>query len=207
LEPQGVALIRVVSVSLVAALACVATARGEEGWCPPRVEEGLAQQMAERMGKIGMGADDQGRLQGARQMMRQVHQQVDKLGVKGLLALTPEFSRLSLPKPDQPSLDAMGRLSLCNLVLLRQHMQGEKLDQNRQVTAVLGLSAVTAAELRLRHQLIADGGDPNQVEAFLTGGKMAAAFSQVQEQEALLSHVEEQCTPVVHKLLEFLGSD
>jgi len=200
-------LTRGVSVSLMVALACVATARAAEEWCPPRVEEGLAEQMAERMGKIGMGADDQGRLQGARRMMRQVHQQVDKLGVNGLLALAPKFPRLSMPEAHQPSLDAMGRLTMCNLVLLRQHVQSEKLDQNRRVTAVLGLSAVTAAELRLRHQLIAEGGDPNLVEAFLTGGKMAAVFSQVQEQEALLGHVEEQCTPVVHGLLEFLGSD
>ncbi len=198
---------RAVSVSLMVTLVCVATARAEEGWCPPRVEEGLAEQLAERMGKIGMGADDQRRLQGARRMMRQIHQQVDKLGVKGLLALAPELPRLKLPKPDQPYLDAMGRLYACNLVLLRQHMQGDKLDQNRHVTAVLGLSALTAAELRLRHQLIAEGGDPNVVEAFLTGKEMEVAFSRVQEKEALLSHVEQQCTPPVHELLAFLGNE
>jgi len=196
-----------VSVSLAVTLVCVAATRAEEGWCPPAVEQGLAAQLAERMGEIGMGGGDQQRLQGSRRLVSQMRQQVEELGVKGLVALAPSFPRIRMPKTDQRSLDAMARFSVCGLVLLRQHMQREQLDQNRRVTAAFGLSAVTAAELRLRHQAIAEGGDPNGVEAFLTGKEMAAVFSQVQGQEALLSDVEQQCTPAVHKLLEFLGSD
>jgi hypothetical protein len=169
-------------------------------WLPQAVQQGMAEQLADRLTTIGPGRpkDPAGLLGGSRKQVLEIAGRLDSWG-KAVVERAPRFPKLTLPPTRDRHLDAMGRYQLCNLVLLRQFETTSHTVETRRVGAV-GLTAVTMAIVYLREPFVAGGGPPEGIEAFLTSPAMGRLTSQLQTQPDLMSHVEEQCGTVVAAL-------
>ena len=162
----------VTRLCLVAMLCCGVRAVAQEHWLPPRVVDGLAQQLVERFESIGPGepVDRAALAAGVRKQVLQLREAVEEWGESGVLARAPKFPRLELPSSGQRHLDAMARYQICNLVLMKQFADSPDPDTRR--IGALGMTAVTTAVLFLRPPFLASGGRMEQVEPFLTSPAM-----------------------------------
>lgn len=181
-----------------------AAAAQQASWLPPRVAEGAAQQLAERMRLLSAGESDGERvLAGARELVDAIAGVITEWGVDGVLARAPEQTAFEIPSAGDRYLDAMARYQVCNLLLFVQ-LQDPAFqdDANAKVTSVFGLSAVTLALLSLREPFLADGGDETAIEAHLTGPALEPALAAVQGDPEARASVEERCGKVVVELIE-----
>src|SRR5688500_16213384 len=125
-----------------------AASAAQPGWLPPEAEEGVAQQLAERLAEISPGpASDAGALlERARKDVRRQRARVESWGPKGALERAPDLAKLEMPKSDDKRLDAMARYQLCNAVLYIKHVnRARETDAAARLTAARGLAGVTLA--------------------------------------------------------------
>lgn len=176
----------------------------ETSWLPPRVEEGVAQQLAERMKLLGDGASNDERiLAAARATVAAIRGLLEGWGETGVLERTPDLPALELPVSGDRYLDAMMRFQICNAILMVQlNDPAYQDDQNARVTSVFGLTAITLAVLRLRHPFVAQGRNQAEIEAHLTSPDLEPALEGIQTNPDLRGHAESGCQPVLVELLE-----
>ena len=180
---------------------CAGTVAAQAPWLPPQVEQGLADQLAERLAAVNTGkTPDQAAIRQAagravQSMARRLGTWTDVVAVEK----APLFPQIKWVKGSPRHLDAMGRFQVCNLALFPQFESGG--DPGSRRSGALGLSAVTLAIIRLREPFLAGGGNHEAIEAFLTSAPMAAILETVQKQPALQAHVQTQCAPVLRELL------
>jgi len=185
---------------LVLAVVWAGTAAAQGPWLPPQVEQGLAEQLAERLAAVGTGkAPDQAALRQAAGRVQTMARQLGGWTDAVVLGKAPVFPQLKWGKSAERHLDAMGRFQVCNLALFPQFESGK--DPASRRAGALGLTAITMAIIRVRQPFISAGGDHDAIEAFLTSAAMAAVLDDVQKQPALQAHVQTQCAPLLRELL------
>jgi hypothetical protein len=181
--------------------ACVTTIAAQEPWLPSQIEQGLADQLAERLTAVDPGktpdqaAIRQAAVRAVQAAARQLGAWTDRVAVEK----APVFPQINWVKATERHLDAMGRFQVCNLTLFPQFESGS--DPGSRRAGALGLTAITMAIVRLRQPFLAAGGNHDAIEAFLTSAAMAAVLEDVQKQAALQAHVKTQCAPVLRELL------
>jgi len=172
-------------------------------WLPPYVEEGAAQQLADRFAMIGEVTDREALVEGTRGILQAMRTTIERWGADGTVERAPTFERFTVRTSGNRYLDAMGSYSVCNLLLLRQLESADFADdRNARMTSVLGLSSLTLAILRLREPFVEAGGTHPQIEAYLTGADLEPVFEAIQTDPEILAHAEERCQPVVVESLE-----
>lgn len=185
-------------------LAGVAVAAAESSWLPPRVEQGMVQQLAKRITLLDDGTPKKEKiLLAARKTVSTMKEIVDSWGVSGVLERAPELSALNLPTTDDRYLDAMIRYQICNALLVTQlqhpAFQG---NQSARITSVFGLTGITMVVVRLREPFVGEGGDQAEIEARLTSPGLEPTYQAIQADAELRRHAESACQPVLNELLE-----
>jgi len=172
-------------------------------WLPAPVEEGAAQQLADRLLALGDdGSDAEQVLGGAREMLRRLRDAVDGWGAEGALRRAPEFAGVSLPGAARPELFAMGAWSVCNLDLYLRYDEATRAgDAGAALVPALGLSAVTLVIFRLRQPFVDAGGSHPQIEAHLTGPEFETLLASIQSSAAARDAVRAGCAPALGELL------
>ncbi len=189
--------------SLLALLVLPAAAVAQEGWLPPKVEEGAARQLASRVKEIGAGTSDEARLSGARKLVGVLRGRLESWGEDGVVGRAPGFPALGVPVSGRRHLDAIARYQVCNMLLMLQLRDPAFAgDENAKMTSVTGLTAFTLAVLYLRRPFLESGGSDTQIEAFLTGKPMASVLEAIQSDAARREHAESQCTPPLLALMK-----
>jgi len=175
----------------------------EVSWLPPPVEEGAAQQLADRLLALGDPASDtDALLAGARELIRSMRDGIDAWGADGAITKAPAFAELAVPGADRAPLDAMGRWSICNLDLLLRYDDALRAgDGGAALGPALGLSAVTLVVLRLREPFAAAGGQQTEIETHLTSAGFETLLAAIQTSPALRARVRSGCDPLVRELL------
>jgi hypothetical protein len=178
-------------------------AAAEPSWLPTPVEEGAAQQLADRLLALGdTSSDAEQVLGGAREMLRRMRDAVDAWGAEGARRRAPEFAGLSLPGAARPSLFAMGAWSVCNLDLYLAYDEATRTgDAGAALAPALGLTAVTLVILRLREPFLGEGGAQPEIEAHLTSPEFEALLASIQSTPPLRAAVREGCAPALGELL------
>lgn len=184
-------------------LAAASLAVAQPTWLPSEAEEGAAQQLATRVAEIGAGRTAETRLSAARQLVGRVRERLESWGGKGTLERAPSFPELHLPESGRSWLDGMARYQVCNAILMVQLEDPAFADdEDAKMTSVVGLTAFTLAALHLRHFLLEEGGDDEEIEATLTGASMESVLEKIQTEPAARQHVESRCTPPLQALVE-----
>jgi hypothetical protein len=194
----------VIAASVAMALFFTARpAAAEPSWLPAPVEEGAAQQLADRLLALGDdGSDPQQVLGGAREMLRRMRDTVDAWGGEGALRRAPTFDGVSLPGASRPTLFAMGGWSVCNLDLYLAYDEATRTgDAGAALAPALGLSAVTLVILRLREPFLAEGGGQREIEAHLTSPEFDSLLAAIQSTAPLRAAVRKGCAPALGELL------
>lgn len=191
------------TILVVAAIVAVVALPARADWLPAQVAEGAAQQLADRFGALGEVTDREGLVEGTRGIVGAMRGTIDGWGAEGTLERAPGFERFTVPSSGDRWLDAMGRYSVCNLILLRQLEDPAFADdQNARLTSVLGLTSITLAVFRLRDPYVAAGGTQGRIEAYLTSAELEPLFASIQTDAELRADAEARCTPVVVESLQ-----
>lgn len=199
---------RAIAIGLIIALLSTlpaAAASAQKSWLPPHVEEGFAQQLAERMKLLGGGEprDPEGLLEGSRRIIRSMRGVVESWDEAGVLERAPRFPELEVPTSGNRILDAMAAYQICNMILyLQLHHPDFEVDDNGRLTSILGLSSLTMALISLRQPLLDSGRSMEDIEPFLAGPELEVINEGIQGDADVRSHVEAQCQPVVRESLE-----
>ncbi len=188
---------------ILAAAFPAAAAESEEDWLPARVEQGAVEQLAARLAQAELGPDDAaGRRRGAQAVVDGLRTTLEGWGTAGVLERAPTFPGLGVPAADERHLDAMVRYQICTVVLVLQLRDPEMAaDLNLRLTGVLGLTAMTLAEVYLRRPFVAAGGDPDAIEATLTDPGLQPVLDRLQSDAEARRVTEARCQPVVVDLL------
>jgi hypothetical protein len=176
----------------------------ESDWFPPDAEEGMAKQLAERLGELSTGepADAAALLERARKDVRRQRERLESWGRKGTLERAPELSKLEMPRSGDKVLDAMARYQMCNAILYMQHIDRDReKDETARLTAARGLAGITLAVVYLGSPMLVADGTDERVKAFLTSDAQEAVLSRVQDQPELREHAARQCRSVVSALI------
>lgn len=195
----------------IALLLCLAggavSARAQESWLPAPVENAIAEQTIARLEAISPTPvkDRTTYHQSVRKLVHSLRAQLESWGEDSVLDRSPLFPRLNFPTANQKHLNAMARYQACNWVLI--HQQGKTYDLKTRRNGALATAAVSLTVVFLRKPFTAQGGKNQEIESFLTGPPMDHIFKQVMKNTDLLSHVEEQCQPVVSALFEFSANE
>lgn len=187
------------ALALVLVVGGAASLAAQAAWLPDEAERAMAGQLADRLTSISKPRDPAGLAEATRKIVQAVRGQLESWTAQGALDKAPAFPMLKMPSANNRHLDAMARYQLCNLVLFRQFESAADA-QDRRVGA-FGLTAVTMAVVYLMPPFVAAGGNPDRVEAFLTGAPMERVNTDIQQKPDLLAHVERQCEPIVGELL------
>jgi len=175
-------------------------------WLPPQVQQGLAEQLAGRLASIETGGEAS-RSVVAEQSRRAVTAIGGVLGSwtdAVVISKAPSFSQLTMPSANEPALQAMAAYQMCTMTQFMRFESGT--DASNRRATILGLTATTMAVLRLRQPFLESGGTMERVEAFLTSDDMAALLKALQTTPALMTHVEQQCQPIVRELVSKVGA-
>jgi hypothetical protein len=175
-----------------------ASLAAQRSWLPAPVQQGLTQQLAQRLTAIEPG-QPAAQAQGAGKVVLSVAQRIDTWTERGVLDRAPTFPRLSLPVSANRHLDALSRYQVCNMALFPQFESSG--DANTRRGSAFGMTAITMAVVRMREPFVAGGGTDGQMEAFLTSRGMAVVLEGLLATPDLLTYVEGRCEPVVRDLL------
>lgn len=172
-------------------------------WLPAPVEQGAAQQLADRLRAFGDASSDPAALlEGAREMIRSMRDSIDAWGAAGAVDRAPVFQELEVPGAARPQLDAMGRWSICNLDLFLRYEEALQAgDGSAALEPALGLSAVTLVILRLREPFVAAGGQQPEIESHLTSAGFDALLAAIQTDPPLRAQARAGCDPLLRELL------
>lgn len=191
----------------IALLLCLAggaiSVRAQESWLPAPVENAIAEQAIARLEAINPTPEKNREIyhRSIRKLLHALRMQLESWGEETVLERSPLFPKLNFPTANQKHLNAMARYQACNWVLI--HQQGKTYDLKTRRNGALATAAVSLTVVFLRKPFIARGGKNQEIETFLTGPPMDHLFKQVMKNTDLLSHVEEQCQPVVNALFAF----
>ena len=173
---------------------------------PEFARNNAARQLAEQLGQTYLRDRDPEELaSGSRSIIDAILENVEALGVDGLVAQVPELREVGLPESGNPYLDAMARYGACSFHLDSLYADSS-LDETRpklRVTAAEGLVAIPLASWLLRHHYLAEGGDDAALEAFLASEEMNRKSLEIQQDEELLNYTFKQCSPAIAALLDF----
>jgi hypothetical protein len=191
------------SISALVWICLSAVAAAQPSWLPPEVEDGAAHQLATRVAEIGAGKTDETRLSGARRLVSQLRERLESWGEKGTVDRAPRFPDLRVPESERPSLDAIARYQVCNMVLMIQLQDPSFADDaDAKMTSVTGLTAFTLAVLYLRQPFLGAGGSDEELQAFLTSSSMESVLKKIQTEPGARAQVETQCSPPLQALLQ-----
>ena len=190
------------SVVALALIFVAAIVTAQSSWLPPQAEDGTARQLATRVAEIGVGRTDETRLAAAHQLVDRVRERLESWGEE-TSDHAPEFAELDVPESGRPSLDAMARFQICNMVLMIQLQDPDFADdEDAKLSSVTGLTAFTLAVLYLRHPFLEAGGADGEIEAFLTSDSMGSILDRIQSEPAARAHIDRECTPPLKALVD-----
>jgi len=169
-------------------------------WMPPRVEQGIVEQLAGRLATLEPDAQaDAGVTARAREVVKGIGTRLESWTDAVVISQAPSFPQLVLPTAEDPALAAMAAYYTCSMTQFIRFESGKE-DPDRRGT-ILGLTATTMVVLRLRQPFVTRGGSMESIEAFLTSSGMEAILASVQKSPALMAHVDQQCGPVIRALV------
>ena len=192
---------RNLSVMLMALIHSMPAMAADPDWLPPRVAEGVMQQLQARMAQTDPSrvTDPTKAKQASRDLVTRFRQQIDRWGPDGVISRAPPLAAIKLPSARQRELDAMARYQICNLVLMLQYEDGA--DKRQKQIGAMGLTAMTMTIFSLRPAYLKAGGREERIKQFLTSAEMERVHDAIQRDPKQLDNAQTDCGKVMGELL------
>jgi len=182
---------------VTAGIGLAAMAWAADPWLPEAVEQGLTQQLAERLTPLEVRSP----AGAAAEAVAGVRQVLEAWGEAGVRAHAPSFTGFEVPAASSPILGTMASYHVCNLALFVELAGPEpSTDRARRRRASVGLTAVSMAVLRLRQPLLAGGGSAADIEVLLAGPEMEPILDRLQAEPELLAATLRTCDALLDEL-------
>ena len=175
----------------------------QTGWMPATAVDGVAREMAARLGQANVGIEPAKLLPSAEVGVESLRERLEALGVARVMSLSPRFPRLTLPAAGQPHLDAMAGYAMCTYYLEARFAnppRGAGVDM--RLDAAMGPLALAVTTMYLRHHYLAAGGSDERLKDYLAGDALNEVVAAVQQDPKLLDYTAAQCRTAVSTLLD-----